>query len=83
MVYYYELCDSLTNPYLLLMTCKSAQTYDQLLDELKASGRITYQTEYVIQVGHSFFSLDSIMALYNCKQCNVPIYYLPSCEEHK
>jgi|LauGreSuBDMM15SN_2_FD.fasta_scaffold319410_1 hypothetical protein len=81
MAYYYELCESLANPYLLLMTCKSAETYEQLLDELRASGRITYQTEYVIQVGHSVFSLDSIVALYNCKQRNVPIYYLPRCDD--
>ena len=76
MVYYYELCDSLTNPYLLLMTCKSAQTYDKLLMELQTSMRITYQTPYVIQVGGSLFSFDSIKALFQCKENNVPIYYV-------
>ena len=76
MVYYYELCDNLTNPYLLLMTCKSAHTYTDLIAELQATGRITYQNEYVIQVGDSLFSFDSIDALFRCKQRNSPIYYV-------
>ena len=75
MVFYYELCDNLTNPYLLCMTCKSATTYDDLMSKLKASGRITYQNEYIIQVGDSVFSLDSLIALFRCKQRNIPIYY--------
>ena len=76
MVYYYELSENLTNPYLLLMTCKSAQTYDELLTQLQISSRITYQTEYVIQVGDSLFSVDSLVALFRCKRSNIPIYYV-------
>ncbi len=76
MVYYYELCNTLTNPYLLLMTYRTVQTFDELMSELRASGRITYQSEYVIQVGGFLFSFDSITALFRCKLSNVPIYYV-------
>ena len=76
MVYCYELGDDLTNPYLMRMTCESAQTYNELITYLRTSKRITYIDEYVLRIGNSMFSLDSIRELYSYKQRNVPIYFV-------
>ncbi len=76
MAYYYELGNVHTNPYLLLMASKSARTYDELIADLQTAGKITYQDEYVIQIGESMFSIDSIRALFSCKRLNIPIYYV-------